>query len=421
MQKVSAKGQKSKQYEDYLREEGVLTFEQFQKCGMEYLLQEAVEGEVDQHLGRQWYEHTAKGEELRGYRNGYYDRQIRTAEGRYHIRHPRIRNGREPFVSRILSGFKRMHEGLKRLAVEMYVRGLSTRDIEQTLIDDRGKPILSRSVVSELNQRLYAEYERFRRQDLSRLDIAYLFVDGVYEAVRKFTNNQAMLCAWAILSNGSKQMLHIGAVQSESQQAWEDFFDDMLRRGLRQPLLVISDGNPGLVNAIARKFPHAYRQRCLVHKLRNIMAKLPREHQAEVLRNVKEVYHAASYKSAQLLAARFVETHAHAFPAAVQCFSDDLEACLVHLNFPAGHHKFIRSTNLLERAFEEEKRRTKVLPHHVHERGMMGLVFGVLHRASQRWHSVSMNAVELAQLRHIRHLICPLQPENQFISYQSAA
>lgn len=421
MKKVLAKEQKRKQYEEYLQQEGVLTFEQFHKAGIERLLEEAVESEVEEFVGRKWYEHRTSSEELPVYRNGYYDRRLASAEGRYHVRYPRVRNSKEPFVSRILDGFKRMHEGLKRLAVEMYVRGLSTRDIEQTLIDEQGKPILSRSVVSELNQRLYAEYERFRQQDLSTLDVVYVFVDGVYEAVRKYTNNQALLCAWAILSNGTKQMLHLVVVRSESQEAWEEFFDDMLRRGLRQPLLVISDGNPGLINAIGRKFPRAHRQRCIAHKLRNIMVKVPQDKQQEILNRVKEVYYASTHSSAQLLAERFIEQYAQDFPAAVTCFSEDLDACLAHLKFPAGHHRFVRTTNLLERTFVEEKRRTKVLPSHVHERGMVGLVFGVLHRVSQRWRRVSMNPVELAQLRQLRHLICANEPDGNFISYRVAA
>ncbi len=381
MKKVSAKEQKRKAYEEYLQQEGVLTFEHFQKAAMERVLQDAVESEVDVFLGRKRYEHAATPAEFRGHRNGSYERTIKSA----------------------------------------YVRGLSTRDIEQTLIDEKGKPILSRSVVSELNERLYAEYEQFRQRDLSTLEVVYLFVDGVYEAVRKYTNNQAMLCAWAILSNGTKQMVHIAVAQSESQQAGETFFEDLLRRGLRQPLLVISDGNPGLVNAIVQKFPVAHRQRCIAHTLRNIMVKLPHDRQQEILTKVKEIYYTASYESAQLLAARFIEQHAKDFPEAVKCFSDGLEACLTHLKFPAGHHKFIRTTNLLERSFEEEKRRTKILPRHAHERGMMGLVFGVLHRASQRWQNVSMNAVEFSQLRQIRHLVCPKDSDNNYISSRIAA
>ncbi len=181
----------------------------------------------------------------------------------------------------------------------------------------------------------------------------------------------------------------MAVVKSQSQQAWEDFFDEMLARGLRQPLLVISDGNPGQLNAIERKFPHAYRQRCIAHKLRDIMVKLPHDIQHELLAKVKEVYYAQSHESAQLLAARFIEQYAKEFPAAVKCFSVDLDACLVHLKFPAGYHRFICT----ERAFVEEQRRTKILPRHVHERGMMGLVFGVLWRASQRWQRVTMSDV----------------------------
>ncbi len=157
------------------------------------------------------------------------------------------------------------------------MRGLSVRDIEQTFVTDDGHPVLSRSAMSRLATRLYDEYVAFSQRDLSDLDVVYVFVDGVYEAVRRYTNGQALLCAWAICADGAKQLLHVAPVQSESANAWESFFEDMQRRGLRQPLLVISDGSPALIKAITRFFPKADRQRCIAHKLRNIASKLPRE------------------------------------------------------------------------------------------------------------------------------------------------
>ncbi len=279
---------------------------------------------------------------------------------------------------------------VKTLALEMYVRGVSTRDNEEAFVSDTGEHMLSRSAMSRLAGRLYAEYEAFRQRDLSELDVVYLFADAVYEAVRRYTDGQALLCVWAICSDGSKQLVDLAAVQSESQAAWERFFQDMARRGLRQPLVVISDGAPGLLGAITRCFPKADRQRCIAHKLRNVMQKLPKDIASTVVAEIKAVYYAPDRHAADILMADLLEKYASVYPAAMQCVSDDLEACLVHLKYPAGHRRFIRTTNMLERTFEEEKRRTKVLPQHQHERGAVGLVFGVLMRASRRWCRVSM-------------------------------
>jgi transposase-like protein len=306
------------------------------------------------------------------------------------------------------------------MALEAYVRGLSMRDIEQTFRDERGRPLLSRSAASRLTDRLSQEYEAFCQRDLSEFDAVVLFVDGVYEAVRRYTNNQALLCAWAICSDGKKVLVHLAADASESRAAWEAFFDDLQRRGLRHPLLIVSDGNAGVIAAIEGKFPHSDRQRCLVHKLRNIAAKLPRDVQDTVLREFKAVYYAESREIADVLAERLIERYATVYPAAVRSFTEDLEACLVYLKYPESHRRFIRTTNVLERSFEEEKRRTKIFLQHQHERAAVGLVFAVLQRASERWQRVTMTSVELAQLRNLRALIAPFTNESQFISYRIA-
>jgi len=109
-------------------------------------------------------------------------------------------------------------------------------------------------------------------QKPKQLDVVFLFVDGVYEAVRHSTNGQALLCAWAICADGTKRFLHLAPVQSETQEACELFFEGMQHRGFRQPLPVISDGAPGLISAITKRFPKADRQRCIA---RNLLQKLP--------------------------------------------------------------------------------------------------------------------------------------------------
>lgn len=376
--------------------------------GTERLLQQALEAEVTDFLGRARYERS-DAETPAGYRNGYRDRTLKTAEGRLKVRRPRVRETDEPFESSLLARIEGLEQRLQQLALEMYVRGLSTRDIEETLTDQDGEPLLSRSSVSRLTEALHDEYEAFAARDLSDLDVVYLFVDGVYEAVRSYTRNQAILCAWAICSDGSKQILHLACAGSETKDAWSAFFEEMTGRGLRQPLLVVSDGAKGLMAAIEEHLPRTGRQRCLAHKLRNLASKLPRdpELRAPVMQEIKAVYYAPGRETAELLAERLIETYADEYPAVVKCFTDDLEACLVHLSYPLAHRRYIRTTNLLERSFQEEKRRTKVIPHHVNERGATKLVFGVLIRASRRWNRVKMTRLELAQLRNIRKFMNP--------------
>jgi putative transposase len=210
--------------------------------GLRLIVQRTLEAEASEHLGRDYYQRVGNAAVHSGYRNGYERRILKRVVGRVPIQQPRLRGTRHPFRSLLLKNLARIGSRLQRLATEMYVRGLSTRDIEEALVDQDGKPMLSRSSVSHITDQLYREYEAFAKRDLSDLDVVYLFADGVYESVRKYTNGQTLLCVWAILSNGRKVMLQLAAVESESEAAWTAFFQEMVERGLRQPLLVVSDG-----------------------------------------------------------------------------------------------------------------------------------------------------------------------------------
>src|SRR5690625_3212817 len=200
------------------------------RLGAQHIVQQAAEAEVDEFLGRGWYERSSDPSEHRGYRNGYTPITYRTTQGRIKIERPRVRDNDDPFESQILRRIDSLEERLVKLATEMYVRGLSTRDIEQTLVDEDGKAVLSRSVTSRLAEELYAEYERWCKQDLSSYDVVYLFLDGVYESVRRYTNGQTILCAWGICSDGRKVLLGLQAVASESAECWGQFFQDLKDR-----------------------------------------------------------------------------------------------------------------------------------------------------------------------------------------------
>ncbi|NQU68382.1 MAG: IS256 family transposase [Candidatus Marinimicrobia bacterium] len=374
----------------------------FFRKSSELVLQNSLEEEVTDFLQRDWHQ---QSKEPRGYRNGYYDRKIKSSEGAVNVKIPRVRDTEEEFESSILHHVRSLEKKIEKLTVEMYVRGLSTRDIEDTFVDESGKTFLSRSVVSGLTETLNEEYRLFCERDLSSYDIVYLFVDGVYESIRRYTNNQTILCAWAICSDGRKVLLHIEAAQSESEDSWSVFFEGMINRGLRQPLALISDGHKGLKNAITRVFPNAKRQRCIAHKLRNILNKVPHHVQHEVKDLVKMVYYAADRDTAEYIAGQVIEKYAEVYPAMVRCFQEDLDACLTHLDFPDGHRRLIRTTNLIERSFVEEKRRTKIIPQHQNEKGAMKLVYGTLIRSAARWQRVTMSDLDLTILKNLKKTI----------------
>lgn len=395
------------------------------ELGAEKILQEGLEAEVDEFLGRSWHQHSGT-EDLKGYRNGYTPKSFKTRNGRMRVQRPRVRDSIEPFESKLLGRLDNIEQSLKTLAVEMYTRGLSTRDIEATLTGSDGTPTVTRSEASRMSDALYEEYQRWSTQDLSGYDVVYLFADGVYESVRSISGGQTILCVWGICSDGRKVLLGLEAVASESAACWEAHFDDLIDRGMSQPLFVVSDGGKGLKAALTKCFPYATRGRCIAHKMRNLMNKLPREEQVRgpIKRKIKAIYYAPDRTTADQLAAGFIESYAGDHPAMIKCFQADLEACLAHLEFPAGHRRYIRTTNLIERAFVEQKRRTKVIPAHINEKGAMKLIYGSLIRAARDWQKVSMDPLELTQLKHLRKTMVPddeIRTENNNISYQLAA
>ena len=219
------------------------------------VMQKILEQEVTDYLGRGYYERNS--ESRRGYRNGYEGKKLKTAEGKVHLDMPQVRGAEQTYGSEFLKNLDFLSPGLRHLVIEMYARGLSTRDIEETLRDrETGKLLLSKDAVSELPEELWQEYERFCQRDLSGFDVVYLFVDAVYESLRQLAGmKEAILCCWAITSGGHKVLLHIGLGNKESYDSWREFFRHMIGRGLRMPLLVTSDGAPGLIKAIAECFP----------------------------------------------------------------------------------------------------------------------------------------------------------------------
>ena len=363
--------------------------DKFVRLGARYMLQVALEQEVEDFLGRAHYRRGSRRQ--KGWRNGYEPGKVKTAEGLLEVALPQLRATGEPFRSHLSPVLRNGSDILGRLVTEMYVRGLSTRDVEGMFAEALGQQVLSRSSVSRLTARLQKDFDAWRKRDLSQLKVVYLFLDAIYLALRQGTEEkEGVLCAYGILENGKKVLLHLALGSRESYDAWLSFLHDMGARGLGEPLLVVSDKHKGLKKAVREVFPLAFKQPCLAHKMRNILCKVPRKVQKEIKHLVQQVFYASSYEEGLRLGQELIARFGDRYSSAMECLGEDLGECLTYLKFPEAHRKAIRTTNLLERMLGEGRRRTKVIPRFPSEKACLRLLYASMITASQSWRGIRM-------------------------------
>jgi len=382
----------------------------FVSLGARYMLQVMLEKEIAEFLGRAHYRHGSR--KRIGWRNGYEPRALKTSNGKLELFMPQVRESESPFKSMLLPRIEGGSDVLKRMVMGMYVKGLSTRDVENLYYETFGHKVLSKSGVSKIAQRLNVDFNVWRKRDLSNLKVIYLFLDGIYLPVRQGTDKQeAVLGCYGILETGEKVLLHLALGNKESYDAWLTFLHDLTARGLSEPLLITSDGNPGLKRALREVFPNAKKQRCQVHKMQNILAKLPKAVVPEMKRLIQQVFLAPSYEVGMERGRRLIARFRHRYTAAMECLEETLSETLIYLQFPKEHWKSIRTTNLIERTWEEAKRRTKVIPRFPTENSCLKLVFAALMGASIRWHGIKVTPKNLRELDKLRAQIFPARKQ----------
>lgn len=358
--------------------------------GAQLILQKALEMEVDEHLGRGRYERSVDGA-INGHRNGYEPKRVHMTEGTIELQAPQIRGSIQPFESLWLQAIDKRSKRLMELVPMLYVKGMSQRDIESALVDALGVEQTGRTVVNEVCRSLRADFEKWQNRDLSGNKVLYMFFDGIYMKLRPEDKRAvAVLCAYGMLWDGRKVLLHLALGDKESTACWEAFIEDMKQRNLPDPLLAIIDGNAGVKKAITRKYPSVLIQRCQVHKMRNIINKLPHVARASLKKLIQRAFTAARYDEGLAQARSIIDQYKDSYPAAMKCLGQDIEECLTALKFPFAHRMQIRSTNQLERLFGEGKRRTKVIPRFSSEASGLSLMFAVLVDASEGWRGVRM-------------------------------
>jgi putative transposase len=374
------------------------------RTGARLLLQEMLEAEVDAFLGRQRYQ---RGERhVKGYRNGYREKQVRTtAGGSWPISVPKLRQTAEEWTSHYLPKGTVRTEALEALMLATYVRGASTRDVEAALQETYGHRVAGKSTVSKLTEGLKEEYQSWQRRRLDDMDVAYVFLDAIYLPVRPEDGPaEGVLAAWGYTLEGRKALLGLALGTKESHEAWMGFLRDLTEQGLRRPALVIADGAPGLWKAVREIWPGVLEQRCLVHALRNLLAKVPQSAWEEVKAAWWAVFDGAAdeMEGTQRLGA-FCAAFLTRFPSMVALVEGQEERFLAHLRFPKEHHRRIRSTNTLERSFREVRRRTKVMGSRFPgEHSCLSLVWAVILATSGSWRGLTMLPAAVKQIEHLR-------------------
>jgi putative transposase len=330
--------------------------------------------------------------------------------GPVELQRPKLRDTDEAFCSRLFGAGVTRTNALESLVISGWVRGLSDRDIEAALAEVLGpEAALSKSTVSRICQRIGDEFEAWRTRDLSGVRLDYLFLDASHFKMHPGAPAEPVLAAWCIDTDGRPVFEGLAAASSESTDAWDDFLADLKGRGLRAPLLGISDGAPGLTGAFDRAFTTSLRQRCLVHRARNVIAKVSAHDQAEVKADFWAIFDVgdaepgdAAVAVANRQAAEFAAKWKAHYPSAVACVTDDLASLTVHLRFPAEHWRRIRHSNFIERTFGETRRRVKVIGRLPGERSCLSLVWAVLDRASRGWRGFTMTPKALRLLQDLR-------------------
>jgi putative transposase len=349
------------------------------RLGARLIIQRAVEDEFDAWLGRARYER--RPEAPPGLRNGFRARRVQTAEGELSVEIPQVREAAEPFVSKLFPrGTKLLRtEPLRAMVIGAFVRGLSMRDVE-SLCEQAGLGKLSKSTAARICSELRERFAAFGRRDLYDIHLTALFVDATFLAVRRDGPKEGVLVAWGFTTDGERVLLAVMLGMRESHEDWQALARDLIARGLGAPMLIVADGAPGLIKAVEQCWPASDRQHCAVHRVRNLLAKLPERDRERVRKTYWQALDDATGErdGKQRLRALVDELDTAGYTAAARCLADDLDALVVHLRYPTRHRRRWRSTNLLERSLGEVKRRTKVIGRFPGETSCLTLVWAVL-------------------------------------------
>ncbi len=367
------------------------------RIGARMALQVAIEEELCMLLGRDYYERNRQA----GSRNGSKARAVNVGVGDIEIAMPQVRGSERPFHSKILPPYVRQMDEIKEVVPLLYMNGISTRKVKgsiKKLLKDKG---FSHQNVLRLTERIVEEFRGWRRRDLSEFKVLYLILDGIRLGVRASTREkEAVLVGRAFLEDGRAELISVSLGNQESYSAWKWFLEEMIKRGLNDPLLIVIDGCPGLIKAVEEMFPSSDIQRCTKHRTENVLNKVLKEDRAVVKESIRRIFYASTYEHAKEAIEIFKRDWGRKYPSASECLKEDIELCLTYYRYPYRHWRRIRTTNAVERSFREVRGRVRGIGRFKDEERALTMVYWQIKEL--RWHGVDMTAEARAVLAKIK-------------------
>ena len=364
------------------------------RTGAENLLKVFLEAEINAHIDK--YSCKLEGTELQGVvRNGYHkERKIQTSFGPVSVKVPRSKNRTdkdiEEFCSSLIPKYLRRSLTLEEAVPYFYLAGLSNQDFEPCFEKLFGNSIAgySSASITRLKKQWSIEHQKWQNSDLSQKKYCYLWADGIHFNLRLEDSRLCILVVLGAREDGVKELVAVEGGFRESKESWSSLLRSLSNRGLESPKLCIGDGALGFWAALRDVYPEAKEQRCWVHKIANVLDKLPKHIQPKAKSMIHQIYIADKKSIAKKNYNKFIETYSHKYPKATGCLEKSKEVLFTFFDFPAIHWQHIRSTNVIESTFATVRLRTKKTRGHGTMEMTLAMVFKLAERASQRWRKI---------------------------------
>jgi len=365
---------------EYLYNIGMEKDADFLRQGVELLSQLLMEAEVEHQVGAKKHERTEKRS---NYRNGYRQRSWETRVGEIELAIPKLRQG--SYYPSLLEPRRLAEKALLAVVQEAYLKGVSTRKVDD-LLKALGLTGIDKSKVSRICKELDQNVEQFRQRQLQE-SYPYVWLDALYLKVRQNHRvvSLAMVVAVGVDEEGERHLLGFDLGGSEDEAFWLAFLRSLVKRGLKRVQLVISDAHEGLKKALSQVFAGASWQRCRVHFMRNLLARIPHRDKQAVADAARLIFEQPNRQSAVNQLRGLVEKMAPVYPKAAALLLEAEPDILAYKTFPKEHWRRIHSTNLLERLNREIKRRTKVVGVFPDQLAVFRLVGTLLHEIDDDW------------------------------------
>ena len=348
------------------------------------VLETVMREELDAFIGVGWGECSPK---RKGYRNGHYRRDLATSSGRLEdLNVPRDREGQ--FHSQAFDRYSRYEPHIAEGLTEMFVAGVSTHkvgEVAQTLLGVAP----SASTISRLNQTLTQQFEAWRERAL-QAHWRILYLDGVHFSIRhgEKTDSTIILTALGVDLSGNKEVLALRACAEEDKDGWACLLQDLRTRGATQIDLIVTDGHDGLLASTKEWFSATPRQRCLVHKQRNVLNAIPRRERGDVQAELVGIWDQPTRQEAIVQLTAFKAKYSKRYPEAVRSLAEDEEHLLTFYEFPSSMHRYIQTTNAIESLFSNVRQRTDQIDVFTTETSCLTIVWATIQDI--RLHKISL-------------------------------